>query len=159
MIINTEPLTPESFAPYGQVLMGSGDGPQRHNFAANMENLRTGAKPNMTYMRVGLSTLPARIETLEQHPHSNQSFIPLNQTNQLVVVCPSDSGGNPLVENLSAFISTGSQAINYNAKVWHAPRMAISQPGEFIMFRWDDGGPEDTVFYSMEASVIIEAGE
>jgi ureidoglycolate lyase len=159
MIIKAEPLTSELFAPYGQVLMGVGEGSERHNFAADMENFRTGAKPNMTFMRVALSNLPARIETLEQHPHSNQVFIPLNGTNQLVAVCPSTSDGKPIVEKLSAFVSTGSQSINYNARVWHAPRMAISEPGEFIMFRWDDGGPEDTVHYSLDDPVTVELGE
>ena len=156
MIIKAEPLTPEVFARYGQVLMGTGEGPERHNFAADMENLRTDAKPNITFMRVALSKLPVCIETLEQHPSSNQAFIPLNGTGQLVAVCPSTPDGKPIVEKLTAFVSTGSQAINYNAKVWHAPRMAISEPGEFIMFRWDDGGPEDTVHYEIDHQIIID---
>ena len=156
MIVTAHPLTPEVFAPYGQVLMGTGEGPERRNFAADMENLRIDAKPNMTFMRVALSNLPVCIEILEQHPCSNQAFIPLNGTGQLVVVCPSTPDGKPMVEKLTAFVSTGSQAINYNAKVWHAPRMAISEPGEFIMFRWDDGGPEDTIHYEIDKEVIIE---
>ena len=159
MIIHEEPFTPEVFAPYGQVLMGTGEGPERHNFAAVMENLRIDAKPNMTFMRVALSNLPVRIETLEQHPCSNQAFIPLNGTGQLVAVCPSTPDGKPIVEKLAAFVSTGYQAINYNAKVWHAPRMAISEPGEFIMFRWDDGGPEDTIHLKIDDPVTIEMGE
>ena len=159
MIIKAEPLTSEAFAPYGQVLMGTGEGPERHNFAADMENLRTNAKPNMTFMRVALSNLPVRIETLEQHPYSNQAFIPLNGTGQLVAVCPSTGDGKPIIEKLAAFVSTGSQAINYNAKVWHAPRMAISEPGEFIMFRWDDGGPEDTIHLQIDDPATIEMGE
>ncbi len=156
MIIKANPLTLEAFAPYGQVLMGQGEGPERHNFAAHMANLRLNATPNMTFMRVPVAAMPVYVEELERHLYSNQTFIPLNCTRQLVAVCPSHHAGNPDIKNLSAFIAEGAQAVNYNPGIWHAPRTAIGGSGEFIMFRFDEGNPEDTERYPLDSPLRIE---
>jgi len=155
MIVHTNPLTPEAFAPFGQVLMGPGQGPERYAFAARMQNERAAARPNMTFMRVALAARPIRIKSLERHVYSNQTFIPLNGTCQLVAVCPSGGNGQPLLEQLLAFVATGAQAVNYNANTWHAPRTAIRGPGEFIMFRWDDGTDLDTEGWPLEEPIEI----
>lgn len=155
MMIKAIPLTPAAFEPFGQVLMGRGMGPERHAFAAVMDNRRGRAEPNMTYMRVETVDLPAVVDSLERHLFSNQTFIPLNGTRQLVVVCPSMPDAMPDVSRVTAFLATGSQAVNYNAGVWHAPRTAVSGPGEFIMFRWDDGSEDDTQLLKIDSPVQI----
>jgi ureidoglycolate hydrolase len=43
--------------------------------------------------------------------------------------------------------------------VWHAPRTALSLPGEFVMFRWDDGGAQDTELIALATPVAIELPE
>ncbi|MEJ2166589.1 MAG: ureidoglycolate lyase [Desulfobacterales bacterium] len=159
MIVHAKPLTPEAFAPFGQVLMGPGEGPERYAFAACMQNERAAARPNMTFMRVNRAARPIRIKSLERHVYSNQTFIPLNGTCQLVAVCPSDENGRPTLERLLAFIATGAQAVNYNANTWHAPRTAIRGPGEFIMFRWDDGTELDTESWPLKEAVEIDENE
>jgi ureidoglycolate hydrolase len=57
------------------------------------------------------------------------------------------------------FVASGSQAVNYDANVWHAPRTALSSPGEFVMFRWDDGGALDTETIPLGAPVAVELPE
>ena len=156
MLLKPIALTREAFAPFGQVLQGSGACTERQPFAARMANGRSGAQPNLTYLRIAPEVGPIRIGVLERHVHSNQTFVPLNGTRQLVVVCPSAPDGRPLLEGLRAFVAEGSQAINYDANVWHAPRMALNAPGEFVMFRWDDGGPLDTE--TVELAQAIEIG-
>jgi len=37
--------------------------------------------------------------------------------------------------------------------------MAISKPGEFIMFRWDDGGPEDTIHLQIDDPATIKLAD
>jgi ureidoglycolate lyase len=155
LIVQAKPLTPDAFAPFGQVLMGLGKGPERYAFAARMQNDRPEARPNMTFMRVNLAAQPIRIKSLERHVYSNQTFIPLNGTVQLVAVCLSDGEGRPMLEQLLAFVATGAQTVNYNANTWHAPRTAIRAPGEFIMFRWDDGTDLDTESWPLEAAIEI----
>jgi len=155
MMIQAKPLSPEAFAPFSQVLTGKGRGEERHAFAARMENLRPDAKPNMTFMSVLPAAAPIRIERLERHSYSNEAFTPLNGTRHLVAVCPSGENGKPDLSGLIAFEADGSQAVNYNAGIWHAPRTAISPPGEFIMFRWDDGSDLDTEIWPLESHIEV----
>lgn len=155
MIVKAKPFDAEAFAPFGQVLGGEGKKEERHPYAARMENLRPGAAANMTFMRVLPVTLPIRIKTLERHVYSNQTFIPLNGTRHLIAVCPSDENGQPVLSRLVAFSAKGSQAVNYNANIWHAPRTAISSPGEFVMFRWDADDEDDTELFEVDATIEV----
>jgi ureidoglycolate lyase len=154
--IRAVPLTAEAFAPFGQVLAASGPGPQRKPYASRMHNDRPHARPNMTYMRVAIETGTVKITALERHPHSNQTFIPLDGTRHLVAVCPSSADGRPLVPELRVFVAEGTQAINYDANVWHAPRTALSAPGEFVMFRWDDDTDADTELVPLADALQVE---
>lgn len=156
MTIEPRPLTAEAFAPFGQVLEGSGAATERKPFASRMHNGRPAAKPNMTYMRIAPEGRTVRITALERHPHSNQTFVPLNGTRQLVAVCPSSPDGRPLVGELRVFVAHGAQAINYDANVWHAPRMALNAPGEFVMFRWDDGSALDTEWLELDVPIDVD---
>ncbi len=158
MIIKAVPLTTEVFALFGQVIAGRGEGPERHEFAADMQNLRPGARPNLTFMRVPVVGPAISIGALERHPFSNQAFMPLSGTRYLVVVCPSTAEGEPDLRGVGAFEANGSQAINYNANVWHAPRTAIGAPGELVMFRWDDGSEDDTELRLLETPITVELG-
>lgn len=155
-MIKASRLTPEAFAAFGQVLQGSGGETERKGFAARMENRRPAAKPNMTYMKLIPATGSIRIEALERHEYSNQTFIPLNGTRHLVAACPSTPNGDPVISELKVFIAEGSQAVNYFARVWHAPRMPLSDPGEFIMFRWDDGSDSDTELIELDIAINVD---
>jgi ureidoglycolate lyase len=156
MIVKANPLTSDVFTPFGQVLMGGGKGSERHPYAARIKNLRTDARPNMTFMRVPIMDMPVQIAELERHVYSNQTFIPLNGTRQLVVVCASQHDETPDINTLAAFIAEGSQAVNYNPGVWHAPRTAIGGPGEFVMFRWDEDNDRDTELFPLDEPIEIK---
>ena len=153
--IVAEPLTAQAFEPFGQVLAGTGAATERRPFAARMHNGRAQAQPNLTWMRVAPQPLPVTVTALERHPHSNQSFVPMNGTRQLVVVCPSTAEGEPVLSQARAFVASGSQGVNYDANVWHAPRVALCAPGEFAMFRWDDGSGQDTELIELQAPFVV----
>jgi len=155
MNINAISLTPESFAPFGQVIMGNGKTPERVAFAAKIENHRTDARLNVTYLHINPVKGPVSIEAMEKHPYSHQIFVPLNGTRHLVVVCPSTRDGEPNLSELRAFTAAGSQTVNYYAGVWHAPRTAIGGAGEFIMLRWDAGTAHDEEVRLLPAAVEI----
>jgi ureidoglycolate hydrolase len=55
-------------------------------------------------------------------------------------------------------LAGGGQAVNYDANVWHAPRTALSAPGEFVMFRWDDGTELDTETLALEQAIVVDLG-
>jgi len=155
MIIKANPLSPELFSAFGQVILGNGKTPERIPYAARFENHRAAAALNLTYLHINPVKGPVCIEALERHPHSNQVFVPLNGTRHLVVVCPSVRDGAPNLSELKAFTASGSQIINYCAGVWHAPRTAIGGSGEFLMLRWDAGNEQDEELRMLETAVEI----
>jgi ureidoglycolate lyase len=155
MLIKAKPLNPELFAPFGQVLMGSGEIPERIPFAAKVENYRSNANLNITYLHVNSVELPLKIEALERHFYSNQIFVPLNGTRHLIVVCPKTKDDEPNLLKLEAFTAESYQAVNYYAGTWHAPRTSIGGSGEFIMMRWDDATNEDEEFFALSDKIKI----
>ncbi len=155
MPITVGPLTREAFAPFGQVLMAVGDDAQRQEFAASLKNYRPEATLNMAFLLSKSSDPPWYIHTLERHPCSAQSFVPVQGTRYLAAVCPSAADGTPDLSGLTAFIAKGTQAVNYNPNVWHVPHMVLGGPGMFIMLRWDCGNSEDTEYFPVEPAIRL----
>lgn len=154
--IRTRPLTADAFAPFGQVMMAGGSEPQRQEFAAQLVSHRPAARANMTFLRAPLAAPPIELTVIERHRFSSQTFVPVNGTRYLVAACPSRPDGSPQIEALAAFVAEGGQAINFNADTWHAPRLALGGAGEFVVLRWDDGGPDDTEFQPLPAPIAVE---
>lgn len=160
MPLIARPLTQEAFKAFGQVLMATGPGgPERHEFAASIDNGRALAKPNMTFIKGAVKPGPVMVRAMEKHEFSNQTFVPLNGTCYLVAVCPSDAGGGPDTTALQAFVATGGQAVNFGIDVWHAPNTVLTEPGEFVMLRHDDGSAIDTETVELETPVEVDIGD
>ncbi len=157
MPLKAKPLTADAFKPYGQVLMGPGQGPERYEFAAVVDNRRgTNAKANLTFMRSKLAQAPAAVRAMERHIFSNQVFVPMNGTAYLVAVCPSTAKGDPDLARMEVFVATGGQAVNYDTGVWHAPNTPLAAPGEFAMLRFDDGSPADTELRPLDTPIEVD---
>lgn len=156
MMLQAAPLTPELFAPYGQVLMAQNGVPERIVWAADVDNQRPEARANVTYMSLEPEHYPVTISELERHPFSHQIFVPLEGTHHLVVVCPSKKDGFPDLEKAIAFHAAGAQTVNYNANVWHAPRIVLHNAGSFIMLRWDADTGADTELLTLKQPIIVE---
>lgn len=155
MKVKALPLDAAAFEPYGQVLEANQDGPHRRAFLANIVNGRADAKLNTTFMRVDIGTAPLFVKELERHRFSNQTFVPINGTRHLVAVCPSDAEGKPVVAEIKVFVADGSQSVNYNADVWHAPRQPVGAPGEFVMQRWDCGDADDQEVIPLDEPIEV----
>ena len=156
MPINAQKLTPELFAPFGQVMGARGSEAQRDEFAAQLKNGRAHARANVTFVRTALPTGPTMVHAVERHPHSSQLFVPVSQTRFLVAVCRSGTDGEPDLDSLVAYIAAGHQSVNYDAGTWHAPLTVLSGAGEFVMLRFDDGSPEDTELRPLAEAVAVD---
>lgn len=110
-----------------------------------------------------------RIDILERHPFTTQTFIPLGlppavqkESWYLVVVAPSlprspadhlfpvppgqlppgrlSSQGLPDLTKIQAFMAKGSQAVTYRAGTWHAPMVVIGTKSiEFVVVQFANG--------------------
>ncbi len=101
-----------------------------------------------------------RVSVLERHPFTTQTFVPLTadpSRRYLVIVAPSlpptpvdqcfpvpsssqppggwlPGRGLPDWSRLRAFVATAEQAVTYGAGTWHAPMVALGEPGTAVTF-------------------------
>jgi ureidoglycolate lyase len=162
-VILARPLTPEAFAPYGDVVsagLKSGSSANqgtavRFDWSAKLESDRAGAKPNLAVFRSVPQTLPFTVKLLEHHPHSSQAFLPMHCARFLVCVAPAAASGGPEVERLAAFVCGPGQGVNYHRGVWHHPIIALDAPAEFAMLAWEDGTERDCVVVPLPEPLLI----
>jgi ureidoglycolate lyase len=153
--LTPEPLTAAAFTAYGQVLdMPAAAG--RRDFAARVVNRRASAKPNLALIRVEPTGLPLTIGTVERHPASSQTFVPLEGGRYLVVVMRQQPDGSPDPAHARAFIATERQAVNYDAGTWHVGMTVLDRPTSFCMTIFEDGGPDDCHFRQLEPPFVVE---
>lgn len=145
--INAQKLTPEVFAPFGNVIdarvadfftINSGR-TKRYNDLVDIEILGAQAKPCVSIFVSQGVKFPVEIKSLERHPLGSQAFMPLNRERFLIVVAPL---GNVIPPNsVQAFVTDGFQGVNYKPGVWHAIHSVLEQTGEFLVI--DRSGPGD----------------
>lgn len=134
--LTVAPLTPEAFAPYGDVLDVRGEPTKLINqgMCGRYHDL---AKLDFADGRAGISLfdakarhLPHVVDMVERHPEGSQAFMPLSQVRFLVVVAD-DDGGIPV--NLRAFVTAPGQSINLHRGVWHGVLAPMGAPGQFAV--------------------------
>jgi ureidoglycolate lyase len=144
--IHTEPLTPEAFAPFGDVIEPRGES---HPINAGMVDRFTDLA-RLEFSdggRAGLSLgfgrpyrLPLALDLVERHPLGSQAWIPLGNDPFLVVVAP-DEGGRP--GRPRAFLTAPGQGVNYLRGTWHGVLTPLDRPQSFLIV--DRIGPGDNL--------------
>ncbi|ACC70479.1 ureidoglycolate lyase [Paraburkholderia phymatum] len=138
-----EPLTRESFAPFGDVieLDGAKQIPinlgttTRYHDLANVDVTDDGGRTLVNLFRGQPRVLPFEVRMMERHPLGSQAFIPLNDKPYLVVVAPV---GELDESQIRAFVTSGWQGVNYAKGVWHHPLLSLGDVSDFIVI--DRGG-------------------
>ena len=145
LTLHVEPLTPEAFAPFGELIEAS-DAAQHFTInAGNTERYHDLARiepgPDgrviVSIFRGQPRTLPFTVNMMERHPLASQAFVPMSGKPYLVVVAP--AGEAPKVEDLKVFLARGNQGVNYATGVWHHPLLALEGVCDFIVI--DRSGP------------------
>ena len=77
------------------------------------------------------TSLPYRFDLVERHPLGTQAFVPLSHFMFFVVVARAAESVEP--EDLEAFVTNGSQGVNYRKGVWHMPMIALEDGQEFLI--------------------------
>ncbi|QIO07388.1 ureidoglycolate lyase [Acinetobacter shaoyimingii] len=139
--IQIETLTIENFAPFGEVICCTGhdffhiNDAHTERYHAIVETEIVGeAKAGISIFRnIKSTTIPFEISMLERHPNGSQAFIPMKEQAFLVVVAPSLDAEKPDLSQLKAFITDGSQGVNYRAGTWHHPLLTLESPSDFAV--------------------------
>ncbi len=136
--ISALPITPERFAPYGDVIHASADSKaamndarfERYSELAEVDSEGRHAAISIARCKMPTS-LPYRFDLVERHPLGSQAFIPLSHFRFFVVVAAAAESVEP--EDLRAFVTNGSQGVNYHKGVWHMPMIALEGGQEFLI--------------------------
>ena len=145
--LNAEPLTPEAFAPFGEVIDARSSDcfyinagrTRRHHDLATVETLGEDARVLISLLVSQPVALPLELELLERHPLGSQAFMPLHEERFVVVVAPPGDDIDP--DEIRAFITDGRQGVNYRAGTWHAIHSVLEREGEFLVV--DRGGADN----------------
>jgi ureidoglycolate lyase len=158
--IKIEPLTRAAFAPFGDVIETEGARHypinagmcERYHDLARVET----AGPNACQLiSIGVGKpyeLPLQLKMVERHPLGSQAFIPLSPEPFLVIVA-SDEGGKPGVPR--AFMSNGTQGVNYPINTWHGVLTPIGQQQRFLIVdRGGDGNNLEEFFFDQPIKIV-----
>ena len=137
-IIYTEPLSPEAFEPFGDILDKTTKDPfminqgmcKRFDNLARMSALGDGANLGISIFNANPRSLPYTLNMMERHPLGSQAFIPMTEHPFLVIVA-ADAGGKPEIPR--AFITKSGQGINYLKNIWHGVLTPLYAPGLFAV--------------------------
>ena len=138
-------LTKEAFAPFGDVIetrgsehfsINSGTTERFHDLSS-IDVMAAGGRPLISVFRGQPRQYPLQIAMMERHPLASQAFVPLTDRPFLVVV--GEPGVMPDPQRLRAFITDGTQGVNYRRGVWHHPLLVIGEEADFLVV--DRGGP------------------
>jgi ureidoglycolate lyase len=96
--------------------------------------------------RAPVAHLPLEVTSLERHEFSSQTFVTIDASRWLIVVCPHAAAGGPDAAKAAAFIASGNQGVTYRANTWHHSLTVLDRPARFAVFMWRDGTAGDEEF-------------
>lgn len=142
--LRAEPLTPEAFAAFGDVIdsrssdhfMINSGRTRRHHDLAKVEVAGESPRVLISIFVSQPVEVPLELTFLERHPLGSQAFMPLHEEQFLVVVAPPGDTVDPAA--VRAFITDGRQGVNYAKGTWHAIQSVLEREGEFLVV--DRGG-------------------
>ncbi len=146
-ILAVEPLTPQGFAPFGDVISARPDGQQFHinqGFATRFHDLAridvgqdAGGRVLVNIFRAVPRGLPIQLQVMERHPLGSQAFVAMSELPFLVVVAAPAAQLQP--GQIRCFLAQAGQGVNYAKGVWHHPLIALERASDFLVI--DRGGP------------------
>ena len=142
-----QPLTRTAFASFGDVIqrdgaehfsVNAGSMDRFHELAQVEVDHGAGGRPVISIFRaLEAASFPLQLNLMERHPLGSQAFVPLGGQRFVVVVAPAESAPGP--DDLRAFLTDGTQGVNYRHGVWHMPLVAFEKGQEFLVV--DRAGP------------------
>ncbi|MDK1387272.1 ureidoglycolate lyase [Sinorhizobium sp. 8-89] len=158
-LLSIEPLTKQTFAPFGSVIEAdpasmryiNGGNTERFHALARAEVTGEGAGVIINIFRGQPRAFPYAVTMMERHPLGSQSFSPLDDRPWLAVVAE-DEGGRP--GRPRVFLASGRQGVNYGRDVWHHPLMSVGAASDFIVVDREGPGNNLEEFFYDDPFVI-----
>lgn len=154
------PLTPERFSAYGDVIEVS----REHRTSMNtgrferfdgLCNVDVDGRVAVSIARCRVATrLPHRFDTVERHPLGSQAFVPLASSRFVVVVAPPAESVE--ARDLVAFVTNGSQGVNYARGTWHMPLIGLEEGQRFLVIDRAATGEPNCDEHRLDEPVVLQ---
>ena len=160
-IIKPIEITRKNFAAYGDLISSDNIKPidinagyaKRFDNLANINTSRDGGKTIVSIFSTLKRTFPMKIDMMEKHPLGSQAFIPMKETNFIVLVAP--PGDKPKINKIESFVVSRGIGINYKPDIWHFPLISTENMNFLVMDRKGTG--DNLIIYNFEkVKVILE---
>jgi len=160
--ITIQPLSTRVFEPFGNVIeidageaITINDGfATRYHDLAEVDVCEMAGRPLISIFRGRPRPFPLHIHMMERHPLASQAFIPMGPNRFVVVVAlPGEEVG---ADDLHAFITNGSQGVNYARGVWHFPLIVLAEEQDFaVIDRGGDGTNCDKQYFDNSVRCLV----
>ncbi|MGM4887423.1 ureidoglycolate lyase [Tardiphaga sp. 20_F10_N6_6] len=151
--VAAESLSPAAFAAFGDVAERPIDARRRYLPTSDGRAEDAAIFSFWISSAARLGSLPLPITTLERHPFSAQTFVPLGSSQYLAIVCHADPDGLPDVATLRCFIAGAHQSVTFARNVWHHPMTVLGAAMEFAVAMGMTGRQDDDVFVDIAGDV------
>jgi len=158
-IIKPIEITRKNFATYGDLISSDNIKPidinsgyaKRFDNLANINTSRDGGKTTVSIFSTLKRTFPMKIDMMEKHPLGSQAFIPMKETNFIVLVAP--PGDKPEISKIESFVVSRGIGINYKPDIWHFPLISTENMNFLVMDRKGTG--DNLIIYNFEKEKVI----
>ncbi|MAH02206.1 MAG: ureidoglycolate hydrolase [Candidatus Pelagibacter sp.] len=158
-IIKPVEITRKNFAAYGDLISSDNIKPidinagyaKRFDNLANINTSRDGGKTIVSIFSTLKRTFPMKIDMMEKHPLGSQAFIPMKETNFIVLVAP--PGDKPEISKIESFVVSRRIGINYKPDIWHFPLISTENMNFLVMDRKGTG--DNLIIYNFEKEKVI----
>ncbi|MEB3766861.1 ureidoglycolate lyase [Acinetobacter sp. MD2] len=163
-LVQIQPLSAEAFAPFGEVISCTGntffhinDAHTERYHALVETQIQGEAQVGISIFRnIKTTQLPFSIHMLERHPKGSQAFIPMQGQKFLVVVGLPLNSNEPDPTQIYAFLSDGTQGVNYRQGTWHHPLITLESPSDFaVIDRIGSGQNCDVIQFSKPIQITL----
>jgi ureidoglycolate lyase len=157
MSIKVEPMSAEAFQPFGNVIAHAA-GAVIADASGAFSGAEPGMAPTLEWMRLTFRVeLPLSVDTLEQHPFSDQTFLPQSDSPLIVFVCPSRPDGAPDAAGARAFHLPATMGVTFRRGVWHRSLAPLAAPSVFAMAMARTGRGDDSLVAKLDPPVEVVA--
>jgi len=154
-------LSKEKFAPYGDVIELDGNDPLsinsghclRYHDLAMVDVCNTGVA-GISLFDAKAYDNPLTLTYVERHPLGSQAFFPTNNNPYLVVVAADQ---NNKAQRPVAFITNGTQGVNYRRNTWHGVLMPIVSQALFVVVDYIGDG-DNLEEFTFKTPYLIDVG-
>jgi len=156
-VVRIQPLTQETFKPFGDVIktgtvepkLINNDKCRRYSDLANLDICD--GQTGISIFHADIRSLPYELTLLERHPLGSQCFIPMDGSEYIIIVAE-DVDGVP--QKPAAFYADSTQCLNIARNTWHGVLTPIGGSGLFaVIDRIGDGANLEE--YNLELPFLV----